>query len=298
MHQLPETALLRSFVTVTQELSFRRAADRLALDQSALSRRIQKLEAELGYPLFERTTREVALTPAGQDFYRSVSRILLDCSRSIDEARRVALGHTGRLRVGYMAFAATDLMPRTVARFRDRHPGITLELRFMRTQMQKIAIANDEIDVGFLIGPYDNRDCHSLTLALDPLHVVTPQRHRLLHQPTVQPADIANEPLILGNMAEWGEYRFRLEDQFGRLGISLEPALEASTTLALIGLVAAGLGITVYPESLIGFLGRNVEARPIIHPDLHSRTVLVWKRSNRARAVLNFIETARNRGPA
>lgn len=293
MHQLPDTALLRSFVTVAQELNFRRAADRLALDQSALSRRIQKLETALGYALFERTTREVALTPAGQDFHRNISRVLLDCSRSIDEARRVAQGQVGRVRIGYMAFAATELMPKAVARFRDSYPGIALELRYMRTQMQKIAIVNDEIDVGFMIGPYDSRECHSVTLASDRLYAVMSRQHHLLRQPAIEPTDLANEPLILGNMAEWGEYRFRLEDQFGQLGISLEPALEASSTLALIGLVAAGLGITIYPESLIGFLGHNVEARPILHPGLHSVSVLVWKRNNRARALMNFIDIAR-----
>jgi LysR family transcriptional regulator, benzoate and cis,cis-muconate-responsive activator of ben and cat genes len=69
--------------------------------------------------------------------------------------------------------------------------------------------------------------------------------------------------------------------------------LEASNTLALIGLVAAGLGITVYPESLIGFLGRNVEVRPIMHPGFRSQTVLVWKRANRAKAVIRFVETAK-----
>lgn len=107
MKSLPETALLRSFLVVAQELSFRRASDRLALDQSALSRRIQKLEGELGYALFERSTREVALTAAGVSLYRGITQNLNDCMRSIDEARRVAEGLTGRIRIGYMAFAAT-----------------------------------------------------------------------------------------------------------------------------------------------------------------------------------------------
>ncbi|MCB1435250.1 MAG: LysR family transcriptional regulator, partial [Alphaproteobacteria bacterium] len=142
MKSLPETALLRSFLVVAQELSFRRASDRLALDQSALSRRIQKLEGELGYALFERSTREVALTAAGVSLYRGITQNLNDCMRSIDEARRVAEGLTGRIRIGYMAFAATELMPQAVARFKSQHPDVLVEIHYIRTQAQKVPIAN------------------------------------------------------------------------------------------------------------------------------------------------------------
>ena len=79
-------------------------------------------------------------------------------------------------------------------------------------------------------------------------------------------------------------------------GISLNIAIEASNTLALLGLVAAGLGVTVYPESLIGFLGRSVEVRPIIHPQFRISTVLAWKRSNRSRQVREFVEVAKLAG--
>lgn len=295
MRNLPELSLLLSFRTVAEELNFRRSAERLAIDQSALSRRIQKLEATLGYPLFERTTRDVALTPAGQSFFRSVSTLLFDCSRSIEDARQIAEGRAGRVRVGYMAFAATEILPKTVKRFQSEHPDISLELRYIRTQGQKVALANDEIDVGFLIGPFDNSDYHSVLIASDLLYVVTPRHHPLLAKASVEPGDIANEPLILGDMTEWGEYRYRLDDLFNPLGITLTPNLQASNTLALVGLVAAGLGVTIYPESLIGFLGQNVEVRPILHKSFRIRTQLVWKRSNRAQNLQNFVRVAKDR---
>ncbi|EAR51962.1 Transcriptional regulator, LysR family protein [Oceanicola granulosus HTCC2516] len=296
MRPLPELSLLQSFVTVAQELNFRRSAERLALDQSALSRRIQKLESVLGYRLLERTTREVMLTPAGRLFYRRAGEILASTAQSVSEARSVAEGRTGRVRVAYMAFAATELMPRTVSRFGARHPDIALELQYMRTQGQKLALANDEIDVGFMIGPYDNSECRTELLASDLLYAVMPRGHPLLRQHQLHPVDLAGQPLILGDMAQWGEFRYRLEDLFSQVGMPLQPRLEASNTLALIGLVAAGLGVTIYPESLIGFLGRNVETRPIVHPDFRSRTILAWKRSNRSRAVLDFIAIAMQRG--
>ena len=287
---------VHSFVTLAQELSFRRAAERLHLDQSALSRRIQKLEATLGFRLLERTTREVRLTQAGRSFYDDNADLLRGYASSIQLARRIAEGKLGALNVGYMAFAATELMPAAVARFRQAHPEVDLKIRYIRTQGQKIALANDEIDLGYMIGPFDHSDYHSLTLSLEPLYVVTPRNHALLRLPVVTPADLASQDIILGDTHEWEEYRWRLANLFSAEGISLNIAIEASNTLALLGLVAAGLGVTVYPESLIGFLGRSVEVRPIIHPQFRISTILVWKRSNRSRQVREFVEVAKLAG--
>ncbi|WP_104492820.1 LysR family transcriptional regulator [Paracoccus denitrificans] len=284
---------VHSFVTLAEELSFRRTAERLNLDQSALSRRIQKLEASLGFRLLERTTRAVSLTQAGRSFYEENAHLLRRYEASVRLARRVADGKLGALTIGYMAFAATELMPSAVARFRQLHPHVDLKIRYIRTQGQKIALAHDEIDAGYMIGPFDHADYHTLPLSDDPLYVVTPCGHALQRVPVLTPADLAGQNLILGDTSEWDEYRWRLDSLFSAEGVALDVTLEASNTLALIGLVAAGLGVTIYPESLIGFLGRNVEVRQITHPAFRSCTVLAWKRSNRSRQIRDFIEVAK-----
>lgn len=285
---------VHSFLIVAEELNFRRSAERLNLDQSALTRRIQKLEHSLGFKLLERTTRDVTLTQAGQSFYRDNAYILTRYAESVEGARRIAEGKTGYLRIAYMAFAATELMPSAVARFRLVHPHIDVALQYIRTQGQKLALANDEIDLGYMIGPFEHPDYNTMLLSSEPLYVVTPLNHPLLRKFSFTPADIAGQDLILGDMREWGEYRRRLSDLFSAEGVDLNVRLEASNTLALLGLVAAGLGITIYPESLIGFLGRSVEIRPIIHPQFRSRTVLVWKRSNCSKQVRLFVDVAKN----
>jgi DNA-binding transcriptional LysR family regulator len=286
--------LTQSFLVVAEELNFRRSAERLNVDQSALTRRIQKLEHLLGFALFERTTREVTLTPAGCAFYEGNERLLQTYSRAVKAARLVAEGKKGVLRLAYMAFAATELMPFAVSRYRRLYPHVDVNLRYIRTQGQKLALAHDEVDIGYMIGPFDHSDFHSLLLAKDPLYVVTPRNHRLTRLHEVRPADLAQEDLILGDLVEWEAFRWRLNDMFSAEGVPLNIKLEASNTLALVGLVAAGLGITVYPESLIGFLGRNVEVRPILQPDFRIETVLVWKRTNRSKTVRQFVEIARN----
>jgi DNA-binding transcriptional LysR family regulator len=296
MKTLPGLENVQTFIALAQDLNFRRTAERLNLDQSALSRRIQKLEQSLGFRLLERTTREVSLTQAGQRFFSDNSELLRSYDEAIQTARRVAEGKSGLLRVAYMAFAATELMPSAILRFRQAHPYIDVRLEYIRTQGQKIALANGDVDIGYMIGPFDHPDFHALQLSSEPLYVVTPRNHPLLLRPKIAPSDLADQPVILGNMREWDEYRWRLNDMFSGEGIALNVALEASNTLALNGLVAAGLGVTIYPESLIGFLGRNVEVRQIMHPSFRNRTVLVWRRANKSPQVQAFVQVAKQVG--
>lgn len=209
-------------------------------------------------------------------------------------ARLIAEGKTGSKRVAYMAFAATELMPFAVSRYRHLYPHIDVNLRYIRTQGQKLALAHDEVDVGYMIGPFDHADFHTLLLSADPLYVLAPGNHRFTRLHEVRPTDLVEDDIILGDMIEWEAYRWRLDDMFSAEGVPLRIKLEASNTLALLSLVAAGLGITIYPESLINSLGRNVEIRPVFHQDFRIQTVLVWKRANRAKSARNFVEVAKH----
>lgn len=296
MKPLPGLENVQTFLALAQELNYRRTAERLSLDQSALTRRIQKLEQSIGFRLLDRTTREVSLTQAGQRFYEDNSHLMRAYEDAVLTARRIAEGKSGLLRVAYMAFAATELMPSAMSRFRQVAPHIDVKLQYIRTQEQKIALANGEVDIGYMIGPFDHPDFQSIQLTSEPLYVVTPRSHPLLLRPRITPADLAEHDIILGDMREWEEYRWRLKDMFSSEGVDLRVTLEASNTLALLGLVAAGLGITVYPESLISFVGRSVEVRQIMHPGFGSKTILVWKRANRSPQVQAFVQVAKQLG--
>jgi LysR family transcriptional regulator, benzoate and cis,cis-muconate-responsive activator of ben and cat genes len=285
--------LTQSFLVLAEELNFRRTAERLSVDQSALTRRIQKLEHFLGFALFERTTREVSLTPAGRAFYQANAGLLHGFSASIKSARRVADGRSGVLRVGYMAFATIDIMPLAVARFREAAPDVDVRLQYVRTQGQKLALSGGDLDLGYMIGPFDHPEYHSVLVASDPLCVMFHPSHPLARADVVKPAGLAGVPMILGDMAEWEAYRWRLNDMFAAAGVRMTVGLEASNTLALVGLVTAGLGVTVYPQRLTRVLGGSVVARPIADPRFRIDTILVWKRTNRTVAVRRFVEIAK-----
>jgi DNA-binding transcriptional LysR family regulator len=284
--------LIQSFVVAAEELNFRRSAERLNVDQSGLTRRIQKLEHILRIQLFERTTREVTLTPAGRSLYEESSSLLRNYEEAVKAARRLQDGKTGSLTVAYMSFASTELMPVAVARFRQAYPFVDVTLRYLRTQGQKLALARGEVDIGYMIGPFHHSEFDTLVLRSDPLYLITPKGHPFKHDREIRPADIADEQLILGDMLEWEAYRWRLTDLFSGEGVPLDVRLEASNTLALLGLVAAGLGVTILPESLLGSLRSDVEYRPIVQDSFRVETILAWRRSNIATAVRNFVEIA------
>lgn len=284
--------LAQTFIVVAEELSFRRGAERLNIDQSALTRRIQKLEHQLGFKLLERTTREVALTAAGRSFYDANLEIARDYQRAVAAARLVAQGKTGELRLAYMSFAAMVQMPRLVSRYRALCPDVAVTLSYIRTQGQKLALANDEVDLGFMIGPFDHSDFQTLRIADEPLYLVASRDHPLTHTDKVTPRDLARHEIILGDMTEWETYRWRLGDMFSSEGLTIRVGLEASNPMALLGLVAAGLGVTIYPESLARFVGENLSFRPIDDPRFRLETILAWKRTNLSSAVRAFVALA------
>lgn len=292
MRYLPDLENLQSFLAVAEELSFRRAADRLNIDHSAMSRRIKDLEQRLGFDLFFRTTREVHLTDAGRVLYEQNLGLLDGLRGAIEAARRASTGQTGRIRIGYMSFAAPTLMPTGVAAFSRRFPDVAVDILYMSTQGQKLALAQDRIDVGFLIGPFDHGDFAALPVAADALLAALPARHPLAAQAAVRLAELATIPLVLGNMDMWSTYRLALEDAFTARGLPLRPAFEPSSALGILGLVAGGLGASILPESVSRLGTPQIVWRPIADCPQRLETLLVWPKSA-SRTVAYFVETCR-----
>lgn len=196
-----------------------------------------------------------------------------------------------------MSFAALVQMPRLVARYRALYPEVAVTLSYIRTQGQKLALANDEIDLGFMIGPFDHSDFQTLLLADEPLYLVTSRDHPLVRASKVTPRDLAQYEIILGDMAGWDTYRWYLGDMFSSEGLTIRIGLEASNPMALLGLVAAGLGVTIYPESLARFFGENLSFRPIDDPRFRLETILAWRRAAPSNAVRAFVALASEGSP-
>lgn len=293
MSQTPSSRDIEAFNVVAVELSFRRAAERLAIDQSALSRRIRQLEENLGYQLIRRTTREVSLTAAGVIFHERTRLLGAEIDSAVHSARIAAEGKRGQLRIAYMSFAAIEWMPRVVREFTERYPDIDLELKYIRTQGQKIELARNTVDVGFLLGPLQHPQYETLALSSEPLVAILPIDHRLSTRPDVTLAELARNPLILGSMAEWDFFRQFVLDTFAQAGEQVEVKYEASNAMGILGLVSVGLGVSVYSQAIARFQPRTIMTKSIADCQAQVQTLLVWNRAYKNPALMNFVAVAR-----
>ena len=290
---LYELRHLAVFIAVAEELSFRRAAERLGVAQPAVSRLVAELEARLKVTLLRRTTRSVALTEPGRYFLDEARAILERVDRSTATSRGLASGAYGKLAVTYMSIAAHTVVPEVVKAYRSSHPEVGLELTYMGTEGQRDAVMRGAIDVGFVVGPFHSPEIDGRLISRHRLVAIMPAGHRLAGQAAVSPADLAGEPLVIGPRNDWGAFRRLLTEVFEAAGSVPTIALEATSITALFGLVASGQGIIVFAGFPRQYDPAILVPKPILtdrHPWLE--THVVWRRDTLNPAVGPFIETA------
>ncbi|MFA9217837.1 MAG: LysR family transcriptional regulator [Sphingomonadaceae bacterium] len=287
---------LRYFVAVAEELSFTRAAERLHIGQPPLSHQIQMLESEVGARLLERSKRWVRLTEAGKLFLDDARRVLALSEQAVQTARRAERGEAGELRVGFtFSTPLTPLFATVVNRYRQRYPGVTLTLHEMATLRQLDALAVRELDLG-LVRPPEVAIPEGITtevLREDPLVLVLPLDHPLAQQQAVAISDLQGLPFVMyPKNAGTGIYPqiFRLCRE---AGFAPTVAMEAAEASTIIGLVAAGCGISVLPSSFDIIRMEGVCYRPLADPAASTTLLLACRKDETAPLVAAFVAVAR-----
>jgi DNA-binding transcriptional LysR family regulator len=141
---------LQAVVTLAETLHFGRAADRLHVSQPALSKRIRRIEQEIGGQLLVRRYRDVRLTEAGRVLADHGRRVLQEAAATVALSQRAVRGEAGLLRIGFGIASILGLLPNVLLRFRRAHPDVELQLRDMSTPEQIAALGAGDIDVGFV----------------------------------------------------------------------------------------------------------------------------------------------------
>lgn len=295
MRRLPELDQITAFLAVAEALSFRRAAERLAIDQSALSRRIKDLEHRVGCQLLHRTTHAVRLTDAGRSFYDANQAIVQDLGRAVDRAQRIASGQSGSLRIAYMTFAAIRLLPEALRRFSIANPEVAVTLAYERTQSQKLSLARGEIDIGLMLGPFEHPDFSVTPLTEEPLVALMRSDHPLALNDRLRLADLAGVPLVLGDEAQWDFYREIVLDLLAAKGIRPHIAHAAPSLTGILGLVRAGLGLTLVPEVMTAAVPPGLITRPFEDAGRHISTLAVCRKpaDGKIAAMLEALGSAR-----
>ena len=238
---------LRAFVSIGRLGSFTKAADALHATQPALSAQIRELEESLGVKLFDRSTRSVTLTQAGEDLLPVVDNVLGDLGSVVARARDVARRNTGRVTVAALPSLSATLMPDVVARMRALHPGIAIVIKDALAERILGLIRADEVDLALTSAPPTDPQLQFTPLMNDRMVAVLPPGHPLASARTVKLADILDSSLVL--MDRDSSVRRIVDGACASIGRMAEPAYEAAYMSTAIGLVRAGLGATLLPSS-------------------------------------------------
>ena len=247
-----ELSQLRCFVAAAEELHFGRAAQRLNMTQSPLSRQIQLLEHILDVKLLERTSRSVALTPAGRVFLIEARRIVRLAESAALSARRVAQGDAGRVAIGFTAVSGYSLLPEIVARARATLPNIELELREMVSGEQIDALLTGLIDIGFVRPPVDRQEFNTLNVLAEPLLVALPDGDPRQAKSTFEPKDFDGQPIIMYARHGAGYFHDMLLRIFDEAQTAPQFVQHVTQIHSMLGLVHAGLAAAIVPEFGVG----------------------------------------------
>jgi DNA-binding transcriptional LysR family regulator len=238
-----ELRLLRYTVAVAQELHFTRASERLHVATPALSRQIRQLEQTLGYALFERRTRTVALTPAGAAFVAEARRALMHAQRAIEAGHAASVGETNVIRVGYTPLLCAGVLPRIREAFAQSASDIPVLFQSAYSISQIDQILCGRLDVGLVVLPVAVGELRVERMFRSRLVAAVPENSALAKRAAVEPEEMAGQPIIwFGKLVNPQLYE-HFVGCCQQAGFTPNVAYEVTTVTEMLDLVAAGAGI-------------------------------------------------------
>ena len=285
---------LRYFVAVAEELHFHRAAERLHISQPPLSQQIRALERELDVLLLDRNRRSVSLTPAGSVFLNEARAILDAVEAATEAARSVARGEAGRLAIGFVGSAMHGALPDVLREYRRTHPAVALALTELPTAAQLEALAAGRIDVGVLRPPVREPGLALATIQTEPFVVALPEDHPLAAEQEVPLAALLDEPFVLLSRREAPGLHLSLAEAMSAAGGVPRVVQEAREMQTVVGLVAAGLGVSLVPASVGADAHHGVAYRPVAGTAPVVELALAWRPDALSPTVESFLATAQS----
>jgi DNA-binding transcriptional LysR family regulator len=281
---------LRYFLAVAEELHFGRAAARVHIAQPPLSKQIQQLEQEIGVQLFKRSKRSVELTDAGKIFQKEALGILNSLENAIKKAKLAGWGDAGWLTIGFIASSTYDVLPVVLKEFKKRHPEVELVLQEIQSSEQNQALREGRIHVSFARFPKTESGLVFETVYSEQLVAALPQSHALNKKRSLKLSDLANEPFILQPPLPSPHAKNTIQI-FADAGVTLQIVQTVEETHTALGLVAAGIGITLIPSSVQKLRISGIEYRNLTNPTPVLEMKMGYRADETSPALASFIET-------
>jgi len=265
---------VRAFVSVARFGSFTRAAKMLNLTQPALTVQIRQLERLLDVKLFDRNTRSVNLTSVGRELVPTFQRLLQEFDAIVVDTKDLAAKRHGIVRLACLPSFASTLLPGVIARFRARHPRVSFVLKDAVGKHIVSMVREEVVDFGIGVVDAEEPDLETLYLMRDRMHVVFPRCHPLAKARKVTIDSLKAYPLVL--MDPESSVRAIVDAAFARSGRLAVPACEATYMSSAIGMVRAGLGVTILPSTAMELRADpRLRSKPIDDPGCTRRIVIV-----------------------
>jgi DNA-binding transcriptional LysR family regulator len=288
---------LRYFVAVAEELSFRRAAQKLHVSHPALSEQIHDLENEIGFKLFERNSRQVDLTEAGRAFLLGGRRVLAAAKEAIAQAQEAAKGERGRLVIASLGPLTSSFLPVALGRFRELRPLVEATAIDMDNHATVDGVLNGSIMLG--IGNFDSaidederEQLGSRLLVRSAIGIGCSKHRRLPKRAALKLGDFRHDKFI----SFAGQYGYGYEQwlrglcqQFGKFEPEIEPL--ANSPESLLSMIAAGRGVFVAPEIAVRGWTPAIDVHLLTELERQFEVCAIWKEQSQIiPTIFEFIE--------
>lgn len=277
---------------VAQELHFRRASEKLFLSQPALSKKIRRLEDKVNGPLFTRTRRKVSLTEAGRVFLPRVRELLQESESALASARAAVEGKSGTLRIGFGIASVSEILPRTILRFRASYPQIELQMRDMSTPSQAAALLDGNLDVGILRWPVAHPALTGGSLFRESLVLAAPLTMHFQSDEGL--SGFRDKPFILLPRSTSETFHDHTLNLCQRSGFTPKVVQEASEIFTILNLVRAGLGVALVPSSAVRMRVPGVRLHRLRTKEAAWSIGIAWNRNTEKSALVErWVEVIR-----
>jgi len=284
---------LRYFSVLASTLNFTRAAEQLHIAQPPLSRQIQQLEEELGVALLDRSSRPLALTRAGAFFYEQSIQILARLQEVSKATRRLGDRQRRWIGIGFVPTLLYGALPKVIHQFMRDHPELDVVLTELTSIQQVDALRAGRIDVGLGRVPVEADGLVNNVIEEEPLVAVLPAGSALARLKKVSLELLSNETAILFPAQPRPSFADQVLSHFRMRGFPIKSTYETNGLQTALGMVAAGIGFSLVPQSVQGFRRDDIVYRPVSDKGIYSPVLITTRFDDQSRDLVTLCAAIR-----
>lgn len=238
---------VQAFVTIAELGGFNKAARELHITQTALTRRLQKLEGYLGLRLLDRTTRRVELTVVGREFLPQARAIVQEMTHAVERLKDMSERARGNITLACIPSMTSHVLPQVIQRYAQLHPDNRIRLLDGSSHEVRASVLSGQAELGIAVQGEKHPDLLETVLLADPLAFICKRPHPLQDRKSVTWADMRDADLI--GISSFMATRIYMDYQLAKRGIRLQGNYEVQHHATAVNLVAAGVGSAILPSS-------------------------------------------------